>query len=408
MPRNGWKKTFIDNLLIHQLAYSRMFMVDTSRYARHISLPGVGIEGQRSISKSRILVVGAGGLGSPVLLYLAAAGIGEIGVIDDDLVDSSNLQRQIIHGESNVGYSKVASAKAQILSINSTIKVTTWDTRLSPDNAQEILTGWDIVIDGTDNIPTRYLIDDICKLSGIPWVYGSIYRFEGQVSLFNYQGGPCYRDLFPEPPPSNSIPSCEEGGVFGVLPGVIGSIQATEAIKIILSKGQSLSGKLLIYDAELMTFKSLTYSMNDESKPNLAQVRKMFEDNGWCEKAPMTDGEIDEPASSGNDMFNRLSVAKYQEKKAHGWKPFLIDVRSDAEYQQKRVTLTDLQVPHEDILTKVDDIPKDRDVILLCRSGMRSQIAAMYLTQFGFDSQKLYNLDGGIIAWSKQIPSDIA
>ena len=382
-------------------------MVDMDRYARHISLPDVGIEGQRLINKSRILVIGAGGLGSPVLLYLAAAGVGEIGIIDDDLVDLSNLQRQIIHAESNIGTSKVESARAQILSINSTIKITTWNTRLSPDNAQEILAGWDIVIDGTDNIPTRYLVDDICKINQIPWIYGSIYRFEGQASVFNFEGGPCYRDLFPEPPPSNAIPSCAEGGVFGVLPGVIGSIQATEAIKIIINKGQSLSGKLLIYDAESMTFKSLTYSKNVDSKPNLEEVRKMFVDSGWCEKIPNSDGEIDEPASAGNNMFHHLSVTEYQEKKANGWQPFLIDVRSDAEYQQKRVSFTDLQVPHEEILTRVNEIPKDREIILLCRSGMRSQMAAMFLAQDGYDSQKLYNLDGGIIAWSNQLPSDI-
>lgn len=382
-------------------------MVDMDRYARHISLPDVGIEGQRLINKSRILVIGAGGLGSPVLLYLAAAGVGEIGIIDDDLVDLSNLQRQIIHAESNIGTSKVESAKAQILSINSTIKITTWNARLSPDNAQEILAGWDIVIDGTDNIPTRYLVDDICKINQIPWIYGSIYRFEGQASVFNFEGGPCYRDLFPEPPPSNAIPSCAEGGVFGVLPGVIGSIQATEAIKIIINKGQSLSGKLLIYDAESMTFKSLKYSKNVDSKPNLEEVRKMFVDSGWCEKIPNSDGEIDEPASAGNIMFHHLSVTEYQERKAKGWQPFLIDVRSDAEYQQKRVSFTDLQVPHEEILTMVNDIPKDRDIILLCRSGMRSQMAAMFLAQDGYDSQKLYNLDGGIMAWSNQLPSDI-
>jgi adenylyltransferase/sulfurtransferase len=378
-----------------------------NRYARHVSLPDVGREGQERINNSRVLVVGAGGLGSPVLLYLAAAGVGEIGVIDDDLVDLSNLQRQIIHAESDVGSSKVESAKTQILSINSTIKVTTWDTRLSPDNAQEILKGWDVVVDGTDNIPTRYLVDDICKTNRIPWIYGSIYRFEGQASVFNYQGGPCYRDLFPEPPPSNAIPSCAEGGVFGVLPGVIGSIQATEAIKIILDKGQTLSGKLLIYDAESMDFKSLTFSKNETSNPNPAQVRKMFEDNGWCEKVPNSDGEIEEPASAGNNMFHHLSVVQYQEKKANGWQPFLIDVRSDAEYKQIRISFTNLQVPHEEILTKINEIPKDCDIILLCRSGMRSQMAAMYLSQSGYDSQRLYNFDGGIMAWSKQLPSDI-
>ena len=209
-----------------------MDMVDTERYARHISLPDVGITGQKLIDDSRVLVVGAGGLGSPVLMYLAAAGIGHIGVVDDDAVDLSNLQRQIIHSESAIGRPKVESAKERINSINSAIKVTTWNARLSPDNAEEILCDWDIVIDGTDNIPTRYLVDDVCNMLGIPWIYGSIYRFEGQVSLFNYHNGPCYRDLFPEPPPLNTIPSCAEGGVFGVLPGIIGSIQALSLIHI--------------------------------------------------------------------------------------------------------------------------------------------------------------------------------
>ena len=259
-----------------------MDMVDTERYARHISLPDVGITGQKLIDDSRVLVVGAGGLGSPVLMYLAAAGIGHIGVVDDDAVDLSNLQRQIIHSESAIGRPKVESAKERINSINSAIKVTTWNARLSPDNAEEILCDWDIVIDGTDNIPTRYLVDDVCNMLGIPWIYGSIYRFEGQVSLFNYHNGPCYRDLFPEPPPLNTIPSCAEGGVFGVLPGIIGSIQATEAVKIILGRGQSLSGKLLLYDADNMTSRTLKFSKNTDTEPDLSEVRKMFEDSGWC------------------------------------------------------------------------------------------------------------------------------
>ena len=382
-------------------------MVDINRYARHISLPDVGIEGQKLITQSKVLVVGAGGLGSPVLLYLAAAGIGEIGIIDDDVVDLSNLQRQVIHNESHIGIAKVESAKERILSVNSAVKVTVWNERLSPDNAQKIFSGWDLIIDGTDNIPTRYLVDDICKILGIPWVYGSIYRFEGQVSVFNYNEGPCYRDLFPEPPPSKMIPSCAEGGVFGILPGVIGSLQATEAIKIILNRGESLSGKLLLYDAEAMSFRTLNYSKNDSTETNLSEVRKMFEDNGWCQSSNLSDGEIEEPATVGKVMFNNLSVAQYEEKKSNGWMPFLIDVRSDGEYEQMRVSFTDLQVPHEDILSKVEKIPKDRDIILLCRSGMRSQMAAMFLMDAGYDGHKLYNLDGGIMAWSSHIPADI-
>ena len=381
-------------------------MVDIHRYARHISLPDVGIEGQHKIDESKVLVIGAGGLASPVLLYLAAAGVGEIGIIDDDIVDLSNLQRQIIHSEAEIGKLKVESAKQRIASINSSVKITTWNVRLTPDNAQDICSNWDLIIDGTDNIPTRYLVDDICMIIGIPWVYGSIYRFEGQVSVFNYQDGPCYRDLFPEPPPANLIPSCADGGVFGVLPGIIGSLQATEAIKIILNRGQILTGKLLVYDAEEMSFRTLKFGKDEATKPNLPEVRKMFEDSGWCQVATL-DGDIEEPGTLGGSMFNHLSVSEYQSKKTNGWKPFLIDVRSSGEYGQMRVSFTDLQVPHDEILTKVDEIPQGRDIILLCRSGMRSQMAAMFLSKAGYNGENLYNLDGGIMAWSKQIPADI-
>ena len=397
----------LSNLSIHQSPRSRMVMVDTERYARHISLPDVGISGQERIDKAKVLVVGAGGLGSPALLYLAAAGIGNIGIIDDDFVDLSNLQRQIIHGETTIGSLKVESAKTRLLTINSSLKLTTWDVKLSPDNASNIFSGWDLVIDGTDNIPTRYLIDDTCKLLDIPWIYGSVYRFEGQLSVFNFDNGPCYRDLFPEPPPSSMIPSCAEGGVFGVLPGVIGALQATEAIKIILNKGEIVSGKLMIYDAELLSFRTLNFSRSVDTQPNLSEVRKMFEDNGWCNSSTTSDGEIKEPALSGNVMFNRLSMLEYQRRKAEGWKPFLIDVRSDIEYGQMKVSYTDLQVPHEEILSKIDSIPIDRDIIILCRSGMRSQTAAMYLLNSGYNGQNLYNLDGGIIAWRKHLPNDI-
>ena len=409
---NGCRKVVgrepsLSNLSIHQLLRSRVVMVDTERYARHISLPDVGISGQECIDKAKVLVVGAGGLGSPALLYLAAAGIGHIGIIDDDFVDLSNLQRQIIHGETNIGSLKVESAKTRLSTINSSLKLTTWDVKLSPDNASEIFAGWDLVIDGTDNIPTRYLIDDTCKIHDIPWIYGSVYRFEGQLSVFNFDNGPCYRDLFPEPPPSSMIPSCAEGGVFGVLPGVIGALQATEAIKIILNKGEIVSGKLMIYDAELLSFRTLKFSKSVDTEPNLSEVRKMFEDNGWCDNSTTSESEIKEPALSGNVMFNRLSMLEYQRRKAEGWKPFLIDVRSDTEYGQMKVSHTDLQVPHEEILSKIDSIPINQDIIILCRSGMRSQTAAMYLLNSGYNGQNLYNLDGGIIAWRKHLPNDI-
>ena len=398
----------LTNLLIDESEFLRLSMVDLQRYARHISLPGVGRKGQEKISQSKVLVIGAGGLGSPVILYLAAAGVGKIGIVDDDDIDISNLQRQVIHAESKLGQNKAESAKNRILELNPTINVEFWNQRLTPDNAKEIFADYDIVVDGTDNIPTRYLIDDMCRINDIPWVYGSIYRFEGQVSLFNYNHGPCYRDLFPEPPPSNSIPSCAEGGVFGVLPGVIGSIQATEVLKIIIGNGKTLSGRLLLYDAETMDFRTLKYSRNETTpEVDMQQVRAMFEENGWCQNSRAGKGEIQEPINAGGIMFKHLSMSEYKGKKDSGWQPFLVDVRSDMEYSQMRISFTDLQINHEDILSKIDLIPKDSDVILLCRSGMRSQMAAMYLMNAGYDGNKLYNLDGGIMAWNNALPADV-
>ncbi|MCH1529461.1 MAG: molybdopterin-synthase adenylyltransferase MoeB, partial [Candidatus Poseidoniaceae archaeon] len=230
-------------------------MSDDGRYSRHYSLPGVGESGQKKLAEARVLVIGAGGLGSPVLLYLAAAGIGRLGIIDDDEVALSNLQRQVLHSTETLGHKKVDSAQKRLNGLNDEVEIVTYDARFTPENAMGIFSdGWDVIVDGTDNIPTRYLVDDACFLSGIPWVYGSIYRFEGQVSVFNHLGGPCYRDLFTTPPPPGSVPSCAEGGVLGVLPGVIGSLQANEALKIILGLGEVLTGRLLVYDAEQMTF----------------------------------------------------------------------------------------------------------------------------------------------------------
>ena len=398
----------LNNLLIDESEFPRLSMVDLQRYARHISLPSVGHAGQEKISQSKVLVIGAGGLGSPVILYLAAAGVGKIGIIDDDNIELSNLQRQVIHAESKLGQSKAESAKNRVLELNPTIKVEFWNQRLTPDNAKEIFSDYEIVVDGTDNIPTRYLIDDMCRINSIPWVYGSIYRFEGQVSLFNYNNGPCYRDIFPEPPPSNSIPSCAEGGVFGVLPGVIGSIQATEVLKIIIGNGKTLSGRLLLYDAESMDFRTLKYAKNAATpEVDINQVRAMFEENGWCTNAVAEKGEIQEPNNTGGVMFKHLSMPEYKSKKESGWQPFLLDVRSDMEYSQMRISFTDLQVNHEDILSKVDSIPKDSDVILLCRSGMRSQMAAMYLMNAGYYGNKIYNLDGGIMDWNNALPADV-
>ena len=383
--------------------------VDIQRYARHISLPQVGLEGQQKLAEARVLVIGAGGLGSPVLLYLAAAGIGHIGIVDNDRVDISNLQRQVIHSTAEVGEPKVESAKNRLLALNPDLKISTFDLQFSPEHVDLIFQEtWDVVVDGTDNLPTRYLIDDVCFLKNTPWVYGSIYRFEGQISVFNFREGPCYRDLFPEPPPPNSIPSCEQGGVLGVLPGVVGSLQANEAIKIILGIGEVLAGRLLIYDAEAMNFQTLTFSANSDrpTVKDLSMSKSMFDDEQWCMRTPV--GDVDEGDASTLDlMFNSVTVKQLLERRASGWNPFILDVRSDGEYAQTKVKSTDFQIDHESVTSAVDSIPKDRDVVVLCRSGMRSQMAAMFLIQAGYASESLFNLEGGIMAWEAVAPDEV-
>ena len=391
-------------------------MVDLSRHARHIALPQVGIKGQQKLADASVLVVGAGGLGSPALLYLAAAGIGKLGVIDDDVVEISNLQRQIIHDTNKVNESKSKSAMESINSLDPSIQVISIEERLSPDNALQILQqGWDVLIDGTDNIPTRYLIDDACSILGIPWVYGSIHRFEGQVTVFNDNDGPCYRDLFPEAPPADAVPNCEQGGVLGVLPGVIGSIQATEAIKIILGIGESLSGRLLIYDAELMDFNTLKYSKDVDREPmiDLKIVTEMFDSSQWCRNSEVKN-EIENgqgvqkgKAIPGEIMFTEISMSEVLQKKENGWSPFMLDVRSEMEYGQARIATVDLNVDHGRVQSIMNDLPTDRDILVYCKGGIRSEMAIMLLTQSGFDSSRLFNLSGGIMAWNAAKPDEI-
>ena len=368
------------------------------------------------MADASVLVVGAGGLGSPALLYLAAAGIGRIGIIDDDVVDISNLQRQIIHDTNKVDQPKSKSAKESINSLDPSIQVISIEERLNPDNALEILQqGWDVLIDGTDNIPTRYLIDDACSIQGLPWVYGSIHRFEGQVTVFNKNGGPCYRDLFPEAPPADAVPNCEQGGVLGVLPGVIGSIQATEAIKIILGIGESLSGRLLIYDAERMDFNILKYSKSVDRIPvtDLKMVVEMFESSQWCnnslEQIDIENGQGVQKgkAIAGELMYTDISMAEVLQKKENGWAPFILDVRSEKEYDQVRIATVDLNVDHSRVQSIMNDLPTDKDILVHCKGGMRSEMAIMLLTRSGFDSSKLFNLSGGIMAWHAASPEDL-
>ena len=381
-------------------------MVDMQRHARHLVLPQVGMEGQTKLAEAKVFVVGAGGLGSSVLLYLAAAGIGTIGIIDDDRVDISNLQRQVLHRTEDVGRLKVESAKEQLLALDPNLTIVEHEERLNPENVIDLFTGWDIIVDGTDNIPTRYLIDDACHLLSIPWVYGSIHRFEGQVSFFSTKENRRYRDLFPEAPPASALQNCAEAGVFGVLPGVIGSIQATEVIKYIVGMESSLLGRLLLYDAESMTMQSLGFDALETTPEitDLSFAQRLFDDPTYC--TPRLQ-QVEKDEVSAETMMQSITVPELKSKQQGGWNPFIIDVRSDEELEQARLSTFDLHVIHDVATTASDEIPQDRDVVVMCRSGMRSQMAIMLLHQSGIDSTRLFNLTGGIMAWAQIAPEDI-
>ncbi len=358
-------------------------MVDLDRHSRHILLPQVGAEGQTKLTNSRVLCLGAGGLGSPVIQYLAAAGIGHLTIVDDDVVEISNLQRQVIHRTSDVGCPKSKSAERFVNDLDPNISVNAINVRIDGNNARELFEGHHLIVDGTDNIPTRYLIDETCRNLGIPWVYGSVYRFEGQVSVFNFKGGPTYQDLFPEAPPEHLIPSCSEAGVLGVLPGLIGSLQANEVIKIIVGIGQPLSGRLLIYDALESTQKILKFGNSNNE-------------------------HVEEPSTSQSQiMFHEIDSSNAITKMKQGWSPYFIDVRSQQENDEARIAKAVDLCPHTEILSVIERIPKDVDVLVHCRSGMRSQLAIMQLIEAGYDGSKMYNLSGGIIGWAEVNPEGI-
>ena len=349
------------------------------RYARHLVLPGVEEEGQEKLLRSSVLVVGAGGLGSPALMYLAAAGVGRIGIIDNDTVSSSNLQRQIIHNISWVGKSKVESASNWIKGLNSDIDVVEMDDRLTHENSLEILSGYDVIIDGTDNFQSRYLIGDACEILDKPWIFGSIHRFEGQASTFNHNDGPNYRDLFPTPPPPELSPNCSEAGVLGVLPGIVGTIQASEALKVILGIGENLSGKLLAIDALTMEMRSLSFSKN----PERVRVTRLGE------SVVRDFGEI-----GAKDLFERRKA---------GWKPFLLDVRRADEEAISSIEGTDARIMHLEIPTRLSELPTRTDIVVYCRSGQRSAAVARFIIESNFEVGRIFNLTGGILSWSDNV-----
>ncbi|MEG4347098.1 molybdopterin-synthase adenylyltransferase MoeB [Microcoleus sp. A003_D6] len=370
------------------------------RYSRHLILPEVGLEGQKRLKAASVLCIGTGGLGSPLLLYLAAAGVGRIGIVDFDIVDHSNLQRQVIHGTSWVGKPKIESAKNRILEINPFCQVDLYDTRVSSENAIAIATPYDIIIDGTDNFPTRYLMNDVCVLLNKPNVYGSIFRFEGQATVFNYEGGPNYRDLYPEPPPPGMVPSCAEGGVLGVLCGVVGSIQATEAIKIILGQGTTLSGRLLLYNALDMTFRQLKLRPN----PVRPVIEKLIDYEQFCGIPQAKAMEAQE-----QQQISEMTVTELKELIDSGAKDFvLLDVRNPNEYQIAQIPGSVL-VPLPDIehgagVAKVKELLNGHRLIAHCKMGGRSAKALGILKEAGIEG---INVKGGITAWSQEVDSSV-
>jgi sulfur-carrier protein adenylyltransferase/sulfurtransferase len=369
---------------------------DLSRYSRHLILPEVGVEGQRKLKAARVLCVGTGGLGSPLALYLAAAGVGTLGLVDFDVVDASNLQRQIIHSTADIGRKKLDSAEEKLKALNPALNVVKHDTLLSSANALDILKDYDVIADGTDNFPTRYLVNDACVLLGKPNAYGSIFRFEGQASVFATKDGPCYRCLYPEPPPPGLVPSCAEGGVLGILPGLIGVIQATEAIKLILGIGEPLIGRLLLVDALKLRFRELKLRKNPECPVCGAHptVTKLIDYEQFCGIWPETKEE-----QAMKNGIPQLSVRELKRRMDAGENLFILDVREPFEYQIANIG--GKLIPQSEVPQRLAEIDRDREIVVQCKSGGRSQRIAEFLKQSGFPS--VVNLAGGILAWSDEV-----
>ena len=369
------------------------------RYSRHLIMPEVGLEGQLKLKKAKVLCIGAGGLGSPLTLYLAAAGVGRLGIVDFDVVDFTNLQRQVIHRTADVGKPKLASAQAAIHGINPNVEVVGYETRLTSQNALHIFEGYDIIVDGTDNFPTRYLVNDACALLGKPNVYGSIFRFDGQASVFYAREGPCYRCLYPEPPPPGLVPSCAEGGVLGVLPGIVGCIQAMEAIKLIVARGQPLIGRLVLFDALSMKFRELKLRKDPECPVcgTHPTITRLIDYEQFCGIR----GEEHPAVMTGIPEITPREVKKMMDAK----QPFvLIDVREPHEFQICRIPGSRL-IPLGEVPKRMHELDSAQEIVVHCRSGQRSASAVELLRKAGF--RKVHNLKGGILAWSDQVDPSV-
>jgi adenylyltransferase/sulfurtransferase len=368
------------------------------RYSRHLIMPEVGMEGQLKLKKAKVLCIGTGGLGAPLGLYLAAAGVGRIGLVDFDTVDFTNLQRQVLFGTSDVGRPKITAAADRLRNLNPEIQIDAYETQLTSENALELFQDYDIIVDGTDNFPTRYLVNDACVILGKPNVYGSIFRFEGQITVFGYSDGPCYRCLYPEPPPPGLVPSCAEGGVLGVLPGIVGTIQAAETLKLIIGKGQPLVGRLLLFDALAMKFRELKLRKNPDC-PVCGEhptVTKLIDYVQFCgirgEEAASTVTNI--PEITPRDLKSRLDK---------GDDLYILDVREPHEYDI--CNLNGHLIPLGELPQRVHELDSSREIVAHCRSGKRSADAVDFLQKAGF--RKIWNLKGGILAWSDDVDPSV-
>jgi len=371
---------------------------EIGRYSRHLLLPEVGLEGQQKLKAAKVLCVGTGGLGSPLALYLAAAGVGTLGLVDFDTVDFTNLQRQVLFGTSDVGRPKIEAAAEHLRNLNPLIQIDSFETRLTSENALDLFKDYDIVVDGTDNFPTRYLVNDACVLLGKPNVYGSIFRFEGQITIFGAPGGPCYRCLYPEPPPPGLVPSCAEGGVLGVLPGIVGTIQAAETLKLIIGKGDPLIGRLLLFDALGMKFRELKLRKNPDCPVcgGHPTVTKLIDYAEFCgirgEEAPAPPTTV--PEITPRELKARLD---------RGDDIYVLDVREPHEYQI--CNIGGHLIPLGDLPSRVHELDSSREIVAHCRSGQRSAKASEFLRQAGF--RKIWNLKGGLLAWSDEVDPSV-
>ena len=377
---------------------------ELTRYARHLSLPEVGLDGQKRLKGARVLVVGAGGLGSPLALYLAAAGVGTLGLVDFDEVDASNLQRQILHGTKDIGRDKLASARDRLADVNPHVDVIAHPVRLDSDNALGILEPYDIVVDSTDNFPTRYLVNDACVLLGKPNVYGSIFRWEGQVSVFGHGDGPCYRCLFREPPPPGLVPNCAEAGVLGVLPGIIGCLQALEVVKLVLGTGTSLSGRLLIFDAMDLSWREVALRRNPDCPVCGDQPTQtgLIDYDDFCGLRAQDNDMVHGHAPELPPTFGEIDPLQLKERLDGADPPLLLDVREPYEWDIVSLEeFEEVRVPLGELIHRIGEVPVERDIVVYCRSGARSRMAAATLVNGGF--RRVDNLAGGVLAWADQI-----